>query len=368
MTDDPHAEAWGWVAHLLDGGVTPWTSYAGGTAAAAGERLPGAQQLELLRRINMATGGRSPGAGAIIRASLAGRGRPEHGLIGITDVRPGIEPSELPDSELLRVAASAIADGLIVGGLPEPVEPPPARRRRRHFNLVGDPWLAIPLRDELTQSGHPPGGPRSATYVLGGRFDHLVVNAWSAACFDNGPAPWETWLAKWVERDRPPARVDLVKIAGRHRPRARSVDLVLDPALLRGLLGVRRRLALPGPLSVHALEMARRVAVVLGGLVSPEERKVLLRSRLLPVLAAFPGPRLALPEPHAIWALSQSQRMRAELTEAGYPVHGSWDEVEGPPGGVPGAVPMLDRPTEAGALKVALSVLGKEDLGVVSEQ
>lgn len=366
MTVDPHAKAWGWVAHLIDGGVTPWSSYAGRDAAAAGERLPGAQQLELLRRVNQATGGRSRGAGSIIRASLAGRGQPEQGLVGLDDVRPGVEPSRLPDGELLRVAASALADALIVGGLPEPEEAPPARRRRRHFTLVGDPWVAIPLRHELTQAGYPPGGPRSHTYVVGGRFDQLVVNAWSAACFDNGPAPWETWLAKWAERDRPPARVDLVKIAGRHRPRARSVDLVLDPELLRGLVGVRRPLTVPAPISVHALEMARRVAVVLGGLVSAEERKVLLRARLLPALSAVAGPRLALPQQQMPWAISQSQRMRRELTEAGYPVHGSWDANWdiGDSDTASVAIPTLDRPTEAGALKVALSVLGKETLGL----
>ncbi len=357
MTEDPHARAWGWVAHLSEGGTTPWTSYDGAGAQRDGERLPGAQQLELLRRVNAAIGGKSAAAERMLRASLTGRGQPEFGLQGISDVRPGIDPSTLPESELLRVAASAIADSLIVGGLPEPVEPPPPRRRRRHFNLVGDPWLTIPLRAELTLAGHPPSGGRARAYVLGGNFDAMVVDAWSAACFDNGPASWDNWLAKWAERDRPPARVDLVKIAARHQSRARSVELVLDPALLRGLLGVRRPITAPVPLAAHALETARRVAVVLGGLVSPLERTALLRGRLLPVLSTVDGPRLTLPETHRPWSLRMNARMAASLAEADYPVHGDW---EGANARAVATGPVLDRPVEAGTLKVAMSLLGRE--------
>ena len=373
MNDSSQARAWGWVAHLREGGTTPWREYADAEPAGAAdhaahsaiERLPGVQQLELLRRINSATGGKSAASEVVLRASLAGRGQPEFGLAGVDDLRPACDPSELSDAELLRVAASAIADSLIVGGLPVTVEAPPQRRRSRPFQLVGNPWLTIPMREQLADQGYPTGGPRSRTFVLGGNFDQMVVGAWSAACFDNGPAPWATWLAKWVERDRPPARVDVARIAARHQSRARSVDVVLDPKLLRGLLGVRRHVAVPGPVAVHALEVSRRVAVVLGGLVSAEERVTLLRGRLLPVLREVPGPRLGFPPAQASWARSQSERMRSTVTEAGYPVHGEWDDV------ISGAQPsttktagtetvLLDGPNDAGTLKVAVSLLGRE--------
>ncbi|MGL5826299.1 MAG: hypothetical protein ACRCYU_16025, partial [Nocardioides sp.] len=190
-----------WVAHLRSGGTTPWLDYdlgASGLAesdeaiGAGGERLPGAQQLELLRRINSANrptavrpgeqaggdrilGGasRSRSPELVLRASLTGRGQPEAGLSGLAGPRPAVDPASLPASELLRVAVSAIADSLVVGGLPEPVEWPPRRRRHRPFQLVGNPWLTIPIRHELALAGHPPGGPRSRAFVLGGPFDQL---------------------------------------------------------------------------------------------------------------------------------------------------------------------------------------------------
>jgi hypothetical protein len=367
MTVDPHAQAWGWVAHLREGGTTPWTSYAGSGAPQLGARLPGAQQLELLRRINLATHGKTAGADGVVRASLSGRGQPEFGLVGLVDARPQIDPMTLSEKELLRVAASAVADALIVGGLPEAVEPPPPRRRRRHFQLAGDPWLAIPLRQDLAMLGHPQGGRRARAYVVGGTFEQLVVNAWAAGSFDSGPTSWETWLNKWVSRDRPPTRVDLVRIAARHAPRARSVDIVLDPRLLRGLLGVRAQLDIPAPLAAHAVELARRVAIVVGGLVSQSERTALLRGRLLPILAKVSGPRLAVPDAHAEWLTKQAQQMRASLTKAGYPVHGDWQESQtGPQPGLPetgspeNGPPVVTAPTDAGALKVAIALLGKE--------
>ena len=358
--------AWGWVSHLRDGGTTPWADYRTEdsrpvAAEPFGERLPGAQQLELLRRINAATGGRTVIADGVLRATLTGRGQPEFALAGIAEIRPQIDPAELAAGELLRVAASAIADALILGGLPTPPEPPPVRRRRRHFHLLGDPWLTIPLREQLVLAGHPSGGMRARTYVVGDRFDQLVVDAWSAACFDNGPAPWEAWLAKWTERDRVPGRVDLVAIAERHRRRSRSVEIVLDPSLVGGLLGVRRPLSVPRRLAVSALEISRRVAVVLGGLVSAEERTTLLRSRLLPLVAETTGPRLALPGQVGDWAQAQAGGMRTALADGGYRVHGGWDALTASP--EPAAATgelFADAPTEAGALKAAVTLLGRE--------
>ena len=235
--------------------------------------------------------------------------------------------------------------------------------------MVGNPWLAIPMREQLAHEGYPTGGPRSRTYVLGGDFEQMVVGAWSAACFDNGPGALGH-LAGKVGRNgiaHRPASIWRGSPLG-IKPRARSVEVVLDPSLLRGLLGVRRHLDVPGPLAVHALEVSRRVAVVLGGLVSPVERVTLLRGRLLPVLSEVAGPRLGFPVAHAEWARSQTERMRSTLTDAGYPVHGDWDDV------IFGAQPsttsttkksgtelvLLDGPNDAGTLKVAVNLLGRE--------
>lgn len=363
---DARAIAWAWVSHLRKGGTTPWEDYRAASPQAVegepfGERLPGAQQLELLRRVNVATGGQIFVADGVLRATLTGRGQPEFALTGVAEVRPQIDPAALTDGELLRVAASAIADALITGGLPTLPDPPPARRRRRHFHLVGDPWLTIPLREQLVLAGHPSGGMRALTYVVGDRFDQLIVDAWSAACFDNGPAPWDAWLAKWAERDRVPGRVDLVGIAERHRAHSRAVEIVLDPALVGGLLGVRRPLSVPRPLAASALEISRRVAIVLGGLVSTDERATLLRRRLLPAVASTTGPPLALPDQVEGWAQSQADKMRAAVLDAGYRVQGDWDTRGATPDPAEASgEPCTDAPTEAGALTAAITLLGRE--------
>ncbi|WP_296601810.1 hypothetical protein, partial [Nocardioides sp.] len=139
--------AWGWVAHLEAGGTTPWRDWSQ-EGRPGGRVLPGAQQLELLRRLNLA-GGPSPRLAArVLEASAPGRGRPDLELEGAVDALafgpPPVDPAALPDDELLRVAAGLIAEDLAHEG---PQEGPPERaavawplRRRRHrYRLVGDP-------------------------------------------------------------------------------------------------------------------------------------------------------------------------------------------------------------------------------------
>ena len=48
--------AWGWVAALRSGATTPWLDWpedGSGEGEALGAELPGAQQLALLRRLNL---------------------------------------------------------------------------------------------------------------------------------------------------------------------------------------------------------------------------------------------------------------------------------------------------------------------------
>src|SRR3954447_16344628 len=89
MTEDTPGvrRAWGWVAHLRSGGVTPWRDWSG-EGDPHGRILPGAQQLELLRPLNVAAGGGAEGtvsaelATRTVEASAPGRGRPDLELEG----------------------------------------------------------------------------------------------------------------------------------------------------------------------------------------------------------------------------------------------------------------------------------------------
>ena len=117
--DTGRARAWAWIAHLRAGGTTPWRSWSSTDAARRGPYLPGAQQLELLRRLNLA-GRPSPTlVERVLAASAPGRGRPDLELVGVDEDRrfgpPAVDPAELPDDELLRVATGLLALDLASG-------------------------------------------------------------------------------------------------------------------------------------------------------------------------------------------------------------------------------------------------------------
>ncbi|MGL5810112.1 MAG: hypothetical protein ACRCYQ_09215 [Nocardioides sp.] len=358
--EDAQARAWGWVAHLRAGGSTTWSSYDGPAAPTAGERLPGAQQLELLRRVNESAGrrGQSPNTELVLRSTLAGRGQPEFGLLGTGDRRPEIDPKTLGEPELLRVAGSSLADALILRGLPAITPRPPARRRHKPFRLIGDPWLAIPMRRALAEAGHPPGGMRAPVFVLGTGFAAMVVHAWSAGCLDSNPAPWPTWLSNWLRRDRTPKRIDLPAIAALHRKAPLPPQFVLDPRALAPILGARRPLADAPQLSADALELSRRIGTVLGSLVSQSERAALLRGRLLPLLETVGGPVLRLPDEQLQWAAEQARRMRAVLTSEEHAIHGGADLLLAGADGAPADRPSITEPSQTGVLQLAIATLG----------
>lgn len=127
MSPTSTARAWGWVAHLREGGTTPWLAWstdgpaAGAVDGAVDEAvdgpLPGAQQLELLRRLNLA--GPPPATGLadrVLAADATGRGRPDLELVGVAERLPygfePVDPATLSDDELLRVAVDLVAQAL----------------------------------------------------------------------------------------------------------------------------------------------------------------------------------------------------------------------------------------------------------------
>ncbi len=111
--DTGRARAWAWVAHLRSGGTTPWRSWTSADAADQGRFLPGAQQLELLRRLNLAGQPSAALVDGVLAASAPGRGRPDLELVGVDEERrfgpPAVDPAALPDDELLRVATGLLA-------------------------------------------------------------------------------------------------------------------------------------------------------------------------------------------------------------------------------------------------------------------
>ncbi|MBB3042312.1 hypothetical protein [Nocardioides soli] len=359
MSPDPDSpglrRAWGWHAHLRDGGATPWREWSG-AGEPGGRYLPGAQQLELLRRLNLT--GPVPAAlvGRVLEASAPGRGRPDLELVGAVEPRPfgpgPVDPADLPDDELLRVLAGLLAEDVVAAGLPEPPRARAVRPWRQRYRLVGDPVLADPRRRDLIARGRPPGGRGSVVLVLGADLGRMLVDEWTARSLGYGAPPFREWVARAVRGDLP-QRVDLARTAdfwrghvGRHR-----VRIVLDLDAVPRLVRVRRAPAGAPRLSADAVDLARRVGQVIGLLAVPPLRRDLLRATLLPWLASAPGPELVLPARHLERVHGRATRMRDALLRGGYPVHGD------PDGLLPVTRPGVPEPSDAGALALGMRLL-----------
>jgi hypothetical protein len=331
-TSGPAGRAHSWVAHLREGGTTPWLDWAqqGPAAEVPAGPLPGAQQLELLRRINLASsGGRAGSSGGhrrladrVLAAPAAGRGKADLPLIGLDAPAFGprpVDPSGVSAHELLRVASVLVADDLVASGA-DPVSTSWARPWRRRFRLVGDPVVVGALRADLRSRGRPEGGSRPFLVAVGAPLDDLLAHTWTQRCFENGTLPWSEWLRFWRERDQLPARADLLDSVRRWHGRRPHVRIVTDLDRLPRQLGVRRLPLGPGP-GADPAELARRVAAVVGLKVPAAARPALMRTlqRRIPDSGA---PPIAVPSRDHAWVAASAERMSRSLSRAGYPVVG----------------------------------------------
>jgi hypothetical protein len=350
------ARAWGWVAHLRTGGTTPWAHWrdAAPPAAQAGRYLPGAQQLELLRRLNLAGTPTAGLAARVITASAPGRGLPDLGLEGVLAPSsfgsPPVDPSHLAPAELVRVATAILAEDVVAAG--DPPQPHRTRLLRRRYRMLGDPELARPIREALVADGRPPGGPLATVVVLGTGLDRMLTHLWTARSFGAGVRPWREYLATERRRAELSPRLDLAESARTWAGRVGDgrVHVVLDDVRLAARLAGRRR---PVPalvdLSADAVELARRTAPVVGTLVTPERRSQLMWHRFRPVLAAYAGPPLSVPRRHHSWLSERTADLRRRLSAGGYAVHGDLPE--------PSVRPGVPAPDEEGVLALAMRVL-----------
>lgn len=320
------ATGWGWVAHLLDGGTTPWSDWSG-TAEPRGRVLPGAQQLELLRRLNLAARPSPTLAEAVLATDPSRRSRPALPLLGGADPLPHgprpVDPGDLSDGELSRLAAVLLAQQLAASPLGPP--PRPGRRRpwRVRYRLLGDPELVAPLRRHLVARGRPPGGHGVDVVLLGTDTGRMLVDLWTAQALRNGAPPWHEWLATTVRQGRMPEGIDLDRLARREqeRPTTRRVRLVTDPALAPRVLGVRRGPQVP-PLSAAGTDLGRRIVSALRPMAPAGDRARLVTEVLRPRLALDPGPALVLPERTRAWLEPLVAGMVGEVRRGRYPVHG----------------------------------------------
>ncbi|MFI5624432.1 hypothetical protein ACIA03_13290 [Nocardioides sp. NPDC051685] len=361
---------WGWAAHLREGGTTPWTSWSEPATPFTTDHLPGAEMLELLRRLNE-TGPSEPGrVDALLRTSPPGRGRRDLPLLGDTSTRTygplPVDPAALSPRELLRAASVRLAEDLLDTVETAPVPRPRRWRRRRPkvepeqqrfpYRLVGSPWLTLPIREELERQGRLPGGKGYTVYVLGGPLDEVAAGAWKFRTFTSRVNPWNIWIRDSQWRGWFGPRADLPRTARWWADRVgkRRVEIVTDPALLPGLLGVD---SVPGPwpISAEGHEVARVIGQVLSVRTDLEtQRKLLvdqLRHRLEKLEPLVPDAReVGVPTESFDWVETQARAQRDALVEAGYALHGDPDQLL--PSGK-----ATQGPDERRALALALSLL-----------
>jgi len=320
------ATAWGWTAHLKDGGTTPWAAWSA-PAEPQGSAVPGAQQLELLRRVNLVGRPWPALTEAVLEVDPPRRSRPALPLAGRPAVpdhgpRP-VDPAELDDHDLTRLAAVLLARDLAT----RQVRPPRrgwSRPWRIRYHLLGDPEHTTPLRRHLAARGRPPGGYGGRVLVIGTDTGRMLVDLWTAHCFRNGAVPWHAWMGRRAHRGSLPTPVDLHLLARREfdRPVPNRVHVVTDPALAPRLVGVRRGPEVPQAMAASAVDLGRRVSAQLRPLATPDRRARLLADVLRPQLAHEPGLPLVLPAEHRDWVAGEADRLHQQLLHARYPVHG----------------------------------------------
>jgi hypothetical protein len=149
-----------------------------------------------------------------------------------------------------------------------------------------------------------------------------------ASCFNDGGVDWADYCVGMRRRGRLPRRADVAATAARWASSepggAGQVRVVLDPARVAKVVGVRRLAVLPA-VAADAAELARRTAGALGLLVTPPRRAELMRTVLRPRLADVPGPRPVVPASHREWLEEQARLVQQRLHAGGYPVVGDLD-------------------------------------------
>ena len=355
MTDAaaPRAIAWSWVEHLRSGGTTPWADWVREPAAPADVPrgpLPGAAQLELVRRLALAYDDVPRGlpreafsalADRALRRSGPGRGQPDLPLMlpGQSTASavgaPPTDPGSLPLDELIRVGVGLLADLVVVAG---PVPPPPAPRRRLlarpAFHLAGAPVTTSGVRASLAAAGRVEGGWSPEVVLVAAPLDQHLAQVWSTRVQHGAPVRWDTFAGRWARRGALPPSADLPTIASFwaakvgaarvHVVVADDVDQVL--AETAGVLGLRRVPGRvtgtdPAPLSPEATDLVRRLNRVLNVRVGDDVRAGLLR-RARTLVPDVAGRSLSLPPARRAWAEERAERVVRELRAGGYPVHG----------------------------------------------
>ena len=355
-----------WVEHLRAGGTTPWRRWvrdavvpAGQVPRAARQGVPGAAQLELLRRLNQ-VGPMPHRVDHVLGRSGPGRG-PVHLALPL---EPPGRPA--PRREVLRVAAGVLAD--LTAQLPPPSD---GRRRRRggrprpatgvrSFVIEGPPLTVAEVRAGLAAAGmpehqqhfswlgaRPRPGPEVAV-VLVAPLDEALRQVWTSRVQRGAGRAWSTFVAQWAgPGSLPPSAAvdriadhwadrlgaDNVHLVALDRPGRAGADVADQVAQVAQVLG-RPLGAAPGgaapvlpsdPVRLPAavVDVLRRVNMVLPFVCPPADLPARLTT-LVGLAREVEGRRepVDLPKRHRGWADATASGLVDALLESGCARHG----------------------------------------------
>ena len=352
----------GWLAHVRAGGTTPWVQWLDADRPAAGspvERLPGAAQIETVRRLAEVSAEDQLLDGAefesladlVLTRSAPGRGMAEQPLSwGDTEAgsfgAPPIDPALIPSDELTRVCVGVLAE-LMRGRRPDPDHARADRRRpwAKPFLLVGAPVSTAALRSALAADRKVEGGRRPEVLVVATNFDAMLQQVWTLRVLRGAEPRWDKFVARWAGRDQLPIASDIPLLADHWAERVgpERVHVVVPEADddRNGHRHLRRTaatvLGFPEPsaprrvdvpdLPPAAVDVLRRVNLVLGGRVDPDQRRAMVRDWVHTLFRETRQVRLRMPADLGDWAQERSERMTQDLRAGGYPVHGDLEQI-----------------------------------------
>ena len=341
---EPDLAARTWAAHLREGGTTEWSRWipTPGSPAlpAGGGRLPGAAQLELLRRINL-EGPLPHRVDHVLWRPAPGRGAPQRVLPS-----PACAVAA-PCREVLRVATGVLADLVVALPAGRSPETPPPRTKRRvpSFALDGLPVTVAGLRADLAAAGLLEHRPRKPWFGRARADDPDVVilvvgpvaeafrEVWSRRVQEGSGRRWRRFLGSCAKRDELPGKADQLHTVEQWTSRVGpgNVHVVTTDGLhdqVAGILGRRpgsdphRRPGDPLDLPPTQLDVVRRINGVLPFLL-PAPEQAARRARLVALLDRSEHPvRLEVPSRDRAWVAACGERLEQGIRLSGCPVHG----------------------------------------------
>ncbi len=361
-----------WAAHLRSGGTTTWADrQRSGPADDGLERvgtgparpLPDAIHLELLRRINLAAAaadGTATGlpdlADRVLATPAPGRGLVDVPLPWPASPRafgtPAVDPERLPAEELVRLGV-----GVLAHLLPEVPTPAPEQPRalwplpwRPRFRLHGSPETVASVRTSLLAQGHVETDWRPTHVVIARPVEVMMAEHWSTAVRNGGILKWSTTWRRAQAAGRLPAPIDVTTIAARLEGRRREplhVVVARDADRAAALAATVLR-ARPAEIESNGdasiADLLRRLNRLTALIHGPSRTGDIARTLVVllgetPLEDGSPGePTLVTPPPALAWARQVAAATAAELTRAGYPVHGDPDDLAPAEHHLPGTV------------------------------